>query len=148
MVADRDKSKAISLGAVDALTKPVGETDFLACIRRSLNSDQIEDRKVLVVEDSHEYQEMVKLWLEEDKNEIRTAANGREALESLESFTPDVIFLDLIMPVMDGLSFLKEFRDQERFSNIPVIVLTAKNLSQDELKWIKTKADTIFTKGY
>lgn len=148
MVADRDKSKAISLGAVDALTKPVGETDFLACIRRSLNSDQIENRKILIVEDSKEYQEMIRFWLDAGKNEIRTATNGRVALNVLESFTPDVIFLDLIMPVMDGLTFLKDFREQEKYANIPVIVLTAKNLSQDELKWIKTKADTIFTKGY
>jgi CheY-like chemotaxis protein len=148
MVADRDKSKAISLGAVDALTKPVGETNFLACIRRSLNADQIENRKILIVEDSKEYQEMIRFWLDAGKNEIRTATNGREALNSLEIFTPDVIFLDLIMPVMDGLTFLKDFREQEKYANIPVIVLTAKNLSQDELKWIKTKADTIFTKGY
>ena len=148
MVADRDKSKAISLGAVDALTKPVGEADFHACIRRSLNSDHIENRNILIVEDSQEYKEMIKFWLDTSKNEIRTVSNGREALDTLESFTPDVIFLDLIMPVMDGLSFLKEFRAQEKFTNIPVIVLTAKNLSKDELKWIKTKADTIFTKGY
>ena len=144
MVADANRNKAISLGAVDALTKPVVQADFLDCLRRSLNVKEIANRKILVVDDLAEYQELMKLWLDDNNNEIRTAGNGAEALET---FTPDVIFLDLMMPVMNGLTFLKEFRAQEKFSNIPVVVVTSKDLSQEERNWINNRAGTVFSKG-
>ncbi len=145
MVAD--KTKAISLGAVDSLTKPVLQDDFLACVRRSINSDQIANRKILIVDDQEDYQELMKLWLDDSINEIRTAGNGREALDMLETFRPDVIFLDLMMPVMDGLSFLQEFRSNDNYAGIPVIVVTAKNLSLEERKFLETRSEKILHKG-
>ena len=90
MVADRQK--AVTLGAIDALTKPVVQKDFLACIRRTLNSDKITNRKILIVDDLVEYQELMRLWLDDNLNEIQTAGNGKEALEVLKTFTPDVVF--------------------------------------------------------
>ena len=145
MVAD--KTKAISLGAVDSLTKPVLQDDFLACVRRSINSDQIANRKILIVDDQEDYQELMKLWLDDSINEIRTAGNGREALDALETFRPDVIFLDLMMPVMDGLSFLQEFRSNDNYAGIPVIVVTAKNLSLEERKFLEIRSEKILHKG-
>ncbi len=147
MVADANRNKAISLGAVDALSKPVVQAEFLGCLRRSLNVNEIKDRKLLIVDDSTEYQELIMLWLNENNNEIRTAANGVEALKVLEVFEPDVIFLDLIMPVMDGITFLKEFRAQKKFSHIPVVVVTAKDLSQEERDWINNQAGNVFSKA-
>ncbi len=145
MVADRQK--AVTLGAIDALTKPVVQKDFLACIRRTLNSDKITNRKILIVDDLVEYQELMRLWLDDNLNEIHTAGNGKEALEVLKTFTPDVVFLDLMMPVMDGLTFLQEFRSMEKFSEIPVIVITAKSLSMAERKWLESRAEKIMVKG-
>ncbi len=147
MVADANRNKAISLGAVDALSKPVVQAEFLGCLRRSLNVTEIKDRKILIVDDSTEYQELIKLWLNENNNEIRAAANGVEALKVLEVFEPDVIFLDLIMPVMDGITFLKEFRAQKKFSHIPVVVVTAKDLSQEDRDWINNQAGNVFSKA-
>ena len=144
MVAD--KSKAVSLGAIDALTKPVVQEDFMACVRRSINSESITNRKILVVDDLPDYQELLKLWLDDSTNEIRTAGNGLEALQVLKSFIPDVIFLDLMMPVMDGLSFLQEFRSEEKYAGIPVIVVTAKNLSLEERKFLESRSDKILRK--
>ncbi len=145
MVADLQK--AVTLGAVDALTKPVVQKDFLACIRRTLNSDKITNRKILIVDDLAEYQELMRLWLDDSLNEIHTAGNGKEALEVLKNFTPDMVFLDLMMPVMDGLTFLQEFRAIEKFAEIPVIVITAKSLSLAERKWLGTRAEKIMVKG-
>ena len=145
MVADRQK--AVTFGAVDALTKPVVQKDFLACIRRTLNADKITNRKILIVDDLVEYQELMRLWLDDSLNEIQTAGNGKEALEVLKTFTPDVVFLDLMMPVMDGLTFLQEFRSMEKFAEIPVIVITAKSLSVAERKWLELRAEKIMVKG-
>ena len=145
MVADRNK--AISLGAVEALTKPVLQREFMACLQRTLNSDIVENRKVLVVDDLFEFQELMKSWLEGGNNEVRTASNGREALEVLKAFTPEIIFLDLMMPVMDGLTFLQEFRSNDKYADIPVIVVTAKVLSTAERRWLETRAQKIMVKG-
>ena len=145
MVADRNK--AISLGAVDALTKPVAQGEFMACARRSLNSDEIAGRRILVVDDLREYQELMKLWLGEDKNDIRTADNGKEAMALMESFRPEVIFLDLMMPIMDGFTFLREIRANAQYEDVPVIVITAKSLSSAERQWIEARAEKIFVKG-
>ena len=145
MVADRNK--AISLGAVDALTKPVAQGEFMACARRSLNSDEIAGRRILVVDDLREYQELMKHWLGEDKNDIRTAGNGKEALALMESFRPEVIFLDLMMPIMDGFTFLREIRANDQYEDVPVIVITAKSLSSAERQWIEARAEKIFVKG-
>jgi CheY-like chemotaxis protein len=145
MVADRNK--AISLGAVEALTKPVLQAEFMACLQRTLNSDIVENRKVLVVDDLFEFQELMKSWLEGGNNDVRTASNGREALDVLKTFTPEIIFLDLMMPVMDGLSFLQEFRSNDKYADIPVIVVTAKVLSSAERRWLETRAQKIMVKG-
>ncbi len=142
-----DKRKAQALGAVDALAKPVAQKDFLEACRRQLNETDLKDRKVLVVDDMPEFRQLMKVWLDQEANEIRTASNGREALEILESFVPDIIFLDLMMPVMDGMGFLKEFRSREKFAHIPVVVVTAKSLSRTERSWLQNRADKIMQKG-
>jgi signal transduction histidine kinase/CheY-like chemotaxis protein/HAMP domain-containing protein len=142
-----DKRKAQALGAVDALAKPVAQRDFLEACRRQLNETELKDRKVLVVDDMPEFRQLMKVWLDQESNEIRTASNGREALEILETFVPDIIFLDLMMPVMDGMGFLKEFRSREKFAHIPVVVVTAKSLSRTERSWLQNRADKIMQKG-
>ncbi len=145
MVADRNK--AVSLGALDALSKPVERDDFLACARRALNSDRVEGRKILVVDDFVQYQTVMKLWLDEESNDIRTASNGEEALKVLEDFTPEVIFLDLMMPIMDGMEFLQELRSDERWASIPVIVITGKNLSRKDREMLNKQASQVLTKA-
>ncbi len=146
MVAD--KNKAVLLGAVDALTKPVVQEDFFTCIRRNLNTVDINNRKILIVDDMIDSQDLLKDWLDESgSNEIRTAGNGIEAFKVLESFQPEVIFLDLMMPVMDGMSFLKEFRLKPEYLSIPVIIVTAKTLTQEERGWIEKRAEKILIKG-
>ena len=118
MVADRNK--AISLGAVDALTKPVAQGEFMACARRSLNSDEIAGRRILVVDDLREYQELMKLWLEKTRMTSVPRDNGKEALALMESFRPEVIFLDLMMPIMDGFTFLREIRANAQYEDVPL----------------------------
>ena len=142
-----DRRKATALGAVDALAKPVAQKDFLEACRRQLNETELKNRRILVIDDMPDFRQLMKIWLDQEDNEIRTASNGREALEILESFTPDIIFLDLMMPIMDGMGFLKEFRSHDRFSKIPVVVVTAKSLSRTERSWLKNRADKIMEKG-
>jgi signal transduction histidine kinase/CheY-like chemotaxis protein/HAMP domain-containing protein len=142
-----DRKMAVSLGAVDALTKPITRGQFCASLERNLKSAQGLKGKILLVEDDSDTQNLLQTWLENEVDEIRTASNGKEALSILEEFRPDVILLDLQMPVMDGFSFLSVIRAQPEYLHLPVIVLTAKSLDEDERKTLETQVSKVMLKG-
>jgi len=80
---------------------------------------------VLVVEDSPVAREVVMKILEREGYNVVGAGNGLEALDRLHSETPDLVLLDVMMPEMDGLTLLKEMRDEPQYKELPVILLTA-----------------------
>jgi CheY-like chemotaxis protein len=69
------------------------------------------------------------------------------ALEQVSQEVPGMILLDLLMPVMDGFAFLKELRNQETWRDIPVLVITSKDITQQEKQLLEEKVVTIFQKG-
>ncbi|MBU1952027.1 response regulator [Patescibacteria group bacterium] len=77
--------------------------------------------KVLIIEDDKTIQQVIKSMLMTEGYEAETADNGEEGLEVMKEFKPDVIMLDIMMPVMSGFDFLKHLKDE----SIPVIVLTS-----------------------
>jgi len=79
-------------------------------------------KKILIVEDDSDFQDIYQLYLQGESYQVLTALNGKEALAVLEKETPDLILLDLIMPVMDGEEFYVRLRAQEKGLRIPVIV--------------------------
>ena len=81
-------------------------------------------KRVLVVDDDASIRELLSTALEEDGYEVVPAANGQDALAVCERWRPDVIVLDLMMPVMTGFEVLSAMRVNERWAKIPVIVLT------------------------
>ena len=80
--------------------------------------------KILIVEDEPEVLRVLSDMLKQEKFEIIEAKNGAEGLESAVSAKPDLILLDILMPVMDGLTMLKELKTDNATKNIPVIILT------------------------
>ena len=86
--------------------------------------------KILVAEDDKFLANAYRVKLSKAGYEIKIASDGQEAIDSLETFTPDVILLDLIMPVKDGFAVLEELKRNDKWKNIPVIV--ASNLGQKE----------------
>jgi CheY-like chemotaxis protein len=81
-------------------------------------------RTVLVVDDDEAMRGMITMWLESAGYEVRTASNGRTALESLDQQRPCVILLDLMMPVMSGWQFREAQLQRDTVSQIPVIILS------------------------
>lgn len=79
-------------------------------------------KKILIVEDDADFQDIYALYLQGESYQVMRAGNGREGLEAMEKETPDLIILDLIMPVMDGEEFYSLLREQERWRGIPVII--------------------------
>ncbi len=79
-------------------------------------------KKILIVEDDADFQDIYALYLQGESYQVLRADNGREGLAALERETPDLIILDLIMPVMDGEEFYVKLREQERWRGTPVII--------------------------
>lgn len=83
-------------------------------------------KEILIVEDEPDIREVLRQVLEMEGYEPRTASNGREAMESLQSESPPcLILLDLMMPVMNGWEFLEEYRKKSGLAAVPVVVVSA-----------------------
>ena len=133
------------LGAVDMIDKPVTKKDLFAALTRSLASVK---GQVLVVDDEPDSRRLLATYLRDmGQLDIRSAANGREALAALEHEVPDLIVLDLIMPEMDGVTFLDAVRRDPRFDRLPVVIVTVKDLTPDELGELRTATGALLRKG-
>ena len=130
---------------MDLLTKPVDQEELLLVIERNLG--QARGRNVLVVEDDLGTQELLRSSLEGAGVHVTLAGNGEEAEEALKSGDPDLILLDLVMPVMDGTAFLQRLRTDLGRTDIPVIICTGKALSPEERRRLWGQATRIIDKG-
>lgn len=140
-----DKPMGFALGAADYLTKPVDKARVLQTVARRIGHHS-ED--VLVVEDDAMAADIVKRTLESDGRRSRHARNGREALRMVHESRPALIVLDLMMPEMDGFSFLDALRAEgPDFAAIPVVVLTAKDLTPDERGLLSGRVQETLRKG-
>jgi CheY-like chemotaxis protein len=139
-----NKSMGYALGAAEYMTKPINRDRLLEILHRY--SPSRDGRPILVVEDDDATRDLVKSALERE-SWVRTAANGRLALESVASQMPSVILLDLMMPEMDGFAFLEELRKLPGALTVPVIVMTAKDLTADDRKRLNGSVERILQKG-
>jgi PAS domain S-box-containing protein len=131
-------------GAVEILQKPVEREELLASLKRAFLPPK---PRVLVVDDEADARRLVSACLEEHAAEVRMAANGREALALLDSFTPDAVVLDLLMPEMDGLAFLNALRADARYQHLPVVVVTAKDLTARESDLLRQETIEVLKKA-
>lgn len=130
------------LGASDFLLKPFDRQMLLAALARV--SPQC--GRVLVVDDDPNVPELVRQWLDQTGCEIDWAPDGSVALSRLAERRPSVILLDLLMPRMDGLSFLEALNADAQYRDIPVIVLTAKILDETERATLQERVHGLIEK--
>jgi signal transduction histidine kinase/DNA-binding response OmpR family regulator len=133
-----------ALGAVDYLVKPVDRERLLSVVRAHVHHEGL---PVLVVEDDLSTRQMLCRTLEKAGYRAASAENGRVGLERLSAEACGLVLLDLMMPEMDGFQFVSELRKREDGRDVPVIVLTAKDLTEEERIWLSGYADTVLTKG-
>lgn len=101
--------------------------------------------KVLIADDEAQIREILRIYCEKEDFTVVEAADGAEAMLKVQSDKPDIIVLDIMMPVMDGLEVCKQVR---KFSNIPVIMLTAKDEDDDRILGLEIGADDYITKPF
>lgn len=95
---------------------------------------QIRMAKILIIEDDEFYRKIYKKKFELSGYEVDVAVNGEEGLAKMSSFLPDLVFMDLMMPKMDGFTAIEKAKADERIKNIPIIVLTNLSTSEDAAK--------------
>lgn len=104
--------------------------------------------KILVVDDETYIVELVKFNLEKEGFEVIVAYDGVSALDLVKSDSPDLIVLDIMLPIMDGLEVCKALKQDENFNTIPIIMLTAKGGEIDTVLGLETGADDYITKPF
>jgi phosphate regulon transcriptional regulator PhoB len=104
--------------------------------------------RVLVVDDEDSIRELIVFNLEQQGFEVLQAANGVEAIHRVEEGRPDLIILDLMLPMMDGLEVCQKLRRSEEYSAIPIIMLTARSEEVDRVLGLEIGADDYVTKPF
>ena len=100
---------------------------------------------VLIVEDDHNIAELLQMYLEKEGYAVTVAADGGQGLTKFRSIRPDLVLLDVMMPVMDGWSVCRSIRAE---SQTPIIMLTAKGETEDKVNGLRAGADDYITKPF
>ncbi|MFO0838739.1 MAG: response regulator [Phycisphaerae bacterium] len=139
-----DNYLAGTLGAVDFLIKPLDFDQLAAAIRRHLEGASGE---ILIIEDDPAMRGIVRAGLQLSGWVVTEAENGRAGLERIAQRRPRLIVLDLSMPEMDGFTFLGELRRDPRWTDIPVVVLSARTLTTEEQSRLSAAVQQIVVKS-
>jgi two-component system alkaline phosphatase synthesis response regulator PhoP len=104
--------------------------------------------KILVIEDRISIQDLLRFNLEKEGYTVVTSGDGEEGLALIKSEKPDLIILDLMLPVLDGFEVYKTLRAKKENSSIPIIIMSARNDIADKIKGFGLGADEFITKPF
>ncbi len=105
----------------------------------------MQEKRILIVDDEATVRNTVRLYLEQEKYRVQTAVDGSSALQEVQSFQPDLIILDVMLPTIDGIEVLRQLR---RESDVYVLLLTAKADEVDKVIGLTMGADDYLTKPF
>jgi PAS domain S-box-containing protein len=143
--APGDRRRAYYLGATQFVARPAEAAQVRSALGKMLRPGRT---RIIVVDDEPEYLEAIREWLGDAVGEVCPARNGLEALKQVEARRPDAIFLDLMMPHMDGREFLRRVRAVEGCGDLPVVIVTGKELGSEELAALQDGATSVIQKGF
>ncbi len=138
-----NRKRAYELGAADFLVKPVDRKR----LRDVLNRHRGVHSRVLMVDDDKGTRKVMKNLVAREGFLVMEANDGREALDQIETAVPDLILLDVMMPEMDGFEFIEQLRSNSEWRSIPLVVVTAKDLSDDERQRLSGRFESISQRG-
>ena len=128
------------------VTKPLEESQLFKTLSNALRGRNSRTR-VLVVEDDPDLSRVMEYMLERDGIEVRIARSGREAVQVLSEFKPDLLVLDLVLPLGDGFTVVQWLRQSKNFRDLPVMVYSGRDLTSDEKSKLTVGRTQFFTKG-
>jgi signal transduction histidine kinase/CheY-like chemotaxis protein len=136
--------RGVALGAAGYLTKPIDRERLHRMISRFRAPAR--PTRILLVDDDKDQRERLRGWLEGEQWAVQETANGREALTRLQAEKPDVILLDLMMPEMDGFAVVAALQKEPRWRDIPVIVITARDLDAKDRERLNSGVQSVLVK--
>jgi PAS domain S-box-containing protein len=140
-----EQNLAFSLGATDYLQKPIEWGQLKSAMDRFKPSEH--KGPVLIIDDDPSARERLSAMLTREGWRVASAENGVAGLEATAARKPCLILLDLMMPEMDGFGFLRALRERAEWRDIPVVVLTAKDITADDRRRLAGRADRVLQKG-
>lgn len=146
-IVDQPTTGAL-LGADEYIVKPVNKGNLLTALQKCLNQRGRSGRKIniVVVEDDSATRELIAELLSESSYHVTTAADGKEGRARIADANPDLVILDLVLPEVSGFQLLMEMRSNARTADLPVFILTSKDLSLEEKDYIRTHKGELFRK--
>lgn len=140
-----NKERGFALGVSEYLLKPINPKQVV----NVLGKYHLEETPyaLLIVEDDPITRDMIQRQLATEETKIIEASDGEHALDILKNLKPGVIILDLMMPNMDGFEFIRQLRQTPKGQSVPIIVITAKELTSSERTFLSTRVERIFQKG-
>ncbi|AFY75006.1 signal transduction histidine kinase [Synechococcus sp. PCC 7502] len=140
-----DQNIGYTLGATGYLTKPIQKEQLKEILDRY--KSKLSSRLILVVDDDANNRSLMRRQLEKEDWIVIEADNGRNAIAQLEKNTPALILLDLMMPEVDGFEVINQMHQHQHWREIPVIVITAKDLTESDRQYLNSYAERIMQKG-
>lgn len=139
-----EQNFAYAMGASGYLKKPVRRADMAEALQGAAT---VGGRHVLIVDDDTDACERLREMLERDGWNVRIANNGATGLAAMADKVPDLVLVDLVMPEMDGYSFIREVRKSERYSAVPLVVMTAEDITTKKVRQLSEQTEGIVQKG-
>ena len=140
-----DKNMGYALGAADYLVKPLSRERLRTVLERYRPDSG--DKRVLLVEDDAPTRDMTRRMLEKEGWLVTAAENGRAGLAQVANNPPGLILLDLMMPEMDGFQFVLELEKHQEWRTIPILVVTAKDLTLEDRRRLNGHVEKIMQQG-
>ncbi len=141
------KQVGFALGAADYLIKPIRKPVLLETIQKYVRPQSDEDEAILLVDDDPRTLELLEETLRSAGYETQSVRSGARALEVLSSKLVSAVLLDLLMPGMDGFEVLRHIRQEPTLKELPIFVMTAKNLTADEMAVLTRETQALFHKN-
>jgi len=141
------KQVGFALGATDYLVKPIRKTLLLDTICKYVPRPMDDDSAILLVDDDVRTLELLTETLQSVGYETQSVQTGARALEVLSSKLVGAVLLDLLMPGMDGFQVIRHIREQEALRDLPIFVMTGKNLTPEEIALLSGETQALFPKN-
>ena len=142
-----NQERGFCLGAYRYLVKPITETDLADTVLQIQAAERKDVKRVLIVDDNVVDSDLMARLLTENKYDVLRAARGEEGISTAAREKPDLILLDLTMPGMDGFEVMEGLKRREETRGIPVVIYTAKDLTQREKERLRRDAQRVFMKN-